>query len=426
MLDIRQLRENPDEVKARIKTRGGDSWRLIDEILECDEKRRAGETEKQQLQGERNRISKEIGQLKKEGKDSSAIEAKVRGIGEQIKAIGEEADAADSRQTELLLQVPNMPHEECPIGDDETSNPVVRDWGEKPTFEFEAKDHVAIGEELGLFDFELGARVSGGGFVTFTGPGARLQRALIQFLLDVHTKEHGYTEVSPPFIINRDSMFGTGQLPKFEEDMYGLEEGAFFLAPTAEVPVTNLFREQLLSDSDLPTKLTAYTPCFRREAGSAGRESRGMIRMHQFDKVELVNLCEPENSFEALEKLTAEAETVLQKLGLHYRTIELCTGDLGFSSAKTYDIEVWAPGHGSYLEVSSCSNFLDYQARRMRLRFKDGEGRNRFCHTLNGSGTALPRLYVALIETCQQADGSLIMPEALVPYIGDQRIERER
>jgi len=422
MLDIRLLREDPEAIKARVKTRGGDAWELIDEILVCDENRRSGETEKQQLQADRNRISKEIGALKRDGKDSSEIEAQVRQIGERIKEIGEEVDAAETRQQDLLLQVPNMPHPECPVGEDETANPTIREWGEQPDFSFKPKDHVEIGANLGLFDFELAAKISGSGFVTFTGAGAKLQRALIQFLLNLHTTEHGYNEVSPPFIINRDCMFGTGQLPKFEDDMYGLEEGAMFLAPTAEVPVTNLYREELLQDPAFPIKTTACTPCFRREAGSAGRESRGMIRMHQFDKVELVNIVHPEKSYEQLETLTQEAEKVLQLLGLHYRTIELCTGDVGFSSAKTYDIEVWAPGHGGYLEVSSCSNFEDYQARRMKLRFKDEDGKNRFCHTLNGSGTALPRLYVAFIETHQQEDGSILIPEPLQPYMGTDRI----
>ncbi|MDA9923679.1 serine--tRNA ligase [Verrucomicrobiales bacterium] len=422
MLDIRLLREDPEAIKARVKTRGGDAWELIDEILVCDENRRSGETEKQQLQADRNRISKEIGALKRDGKDSSEIEAQVRQIGERIKEIGEEVDAAETRQQDLLLQVPNMPHPECPVGEDETANPTIREWGEQPDFSFKPKDHVEIGANLGLFDFELATKISGSGFVTFTGAGAKLQRALIQFLLNLHTSKHGYKEVSPPFIINRDCMFGTGQLPKFEDDMYGLEEGAMFLAPTAEVPVTNLYREELLQDPAFPIKTTACTPCFRREAGSAGRESRGMIRMHQFDKVELVNIVHPEKSYEQLETLTQEAEKVLQLLGLHYRTIELCTGDVGFSSAKTYDIEVWAPGHGGYLEVSSCSNFEDYQARRMKLRFKDEDGKNRFCHTLNGSGTALPRLYVAFIETHQQEDGSILIPESLQPYMGTDRI----
>lgn len=423
MLDIRLLREDPETVKERLKTRGGEAWTLVDEVLACDEKRRAGETEKQALQGDRKRLSKEIGIGKKAGEDTSAVEARVREIGEKIKAIGEEADAAESRQRELLLSIPNLPHAACPVGDDETANPEIRSWGEKPTFEgFDPLDHVALGEKLGLFDFELAAKVSASGFVTLTGAGARLQRSLIQFLLNLHADEHGYTEVSPPYLVNRDSMVGTGQLPKFEDDMYGVEENAFFLAPTAEVPVTNLYRETIQKPEDLPIKTTAHTPCFRREAGSAGRESRGMIRMHQFDKVELVNVTLPEDSFGQLEALTAEAEKVLQLLGLHYRVIELCTGDLGFSAAKTYDIEVWAPGHGAYLEVSSCSNFADYQARRMRLRYKDENGKNQFCHTLNGSGTALPRLFVALVETWQQADGTLKLPEVLHPYFGSASI----
>ena len=422
MLDIRQLREDPEGIRNTLKTRGGNAWTLIDEILSWDEKRRTGETEKQALQSERNRFSKEIGALRKAGTDSSALEAEVRTTSERIKDIGEEADAAEARQTELLLQLPNLPHAACPVGSDESANPVIREWGAKPTFPFDPKDHVEIGGRLGLFDFELASKISSGGFVTFTGAGARLERALIQFLLDLHTETHGYAEVSPPYIINRESMFGTGQLPKFEDDMYGLENGSYFLAPTAEVPVTNLYREQILKESELPIKVTAYTPCFRREAGSAGRESRGLIRMHQFDKVELVNIVHPDESFSQLEQLTTEAEIVLQKLGLHYRTIELCTGDIGFSSAKTYDIEVWAPGHGGYLEVSSCSNFGDFQARRMRLRFKDGDGNNRFCHTLNGSGTALPRLYVALLETYQQEDGSVLIPEVLIPYFKKDRI----
>ncbi|NNE94352.1 MAG: serine--tRNA ligase [Verrucomicrobiales bacterium] len=423
MLDIRLLRENPDLVKERVKSRGGDAWSLVDEVLECDEKRRAAETEKQQLQGDRKRISKEIGALKKDGKDTSEIEAQVREIGEKIKQIGEDADAADARQRELLLSIPNLPHDDCPIGEDETANPEIRTWGEKPSYDFELKDHVALGADLGLFDFELATKISSSGFVTFTGPGARLQRALIQFLLHVHVDEHGYHEVYPPCIVNRDCMEGTGQLPKFEHDMYGLEDNSFFLAPTAEVPVTNLFRDQILDPAQFPLKTTAYTPCFRREAGSAGRESRGMIRMHQFDKVELVNVVHPDESMARLEKLTAEAEKVLQLLGLHYRVIELCTGDIGFSSAKTYDIEIWAPGHDGYLEVSSCSNFADYQARRMKLRYKDPEtGKNNFCHTLNGSGTALPRLYVAFIETYQQADGSIAIPEVLQPYFGSAEI----
>jgi seryl-tRNA synthetase len=424
MLDIRLLREDAEGVKARLKTRGGDAWERVDEVLACDETRRAGETERQALQAERNTVSKEIGVRKKAGEDTSEVEARVRGIGEQIKEISEKTEAADARQRELLLSIPNLPHADCPVGDDEAANPVLREWGEKPSFGdgFEEKDHLEIGERLGLFSFDLGTKIGSSGFVCFTGQGAKLQRALIQFLLDLHTTAHGYSEVNPSVIVNRDCMFGTGQLPKFEDDMYGLEENAFFLAPTAEVPVTNLYRETIQDAADLPIKTTAATHCFRREAGAAGRDSRGMIRMHQFDKVELVNVVHPDESFAQLETLTAEAEAVLQKLGLHYRVIELCTGDIGFSAAKTYDIEVWAPGYGGYLEVSSCSNFVDYQARRMKLRFKDENGKNHFCHTLNGSGTALPRLYVALLETWQQADGTVKVPEALVPYFGAEVI----
>lgn len=422
MLDIRQIRKEPDAVRERLKARSGDAWMLIDAVLECDEARRKGETEKQALQAERNTVSKEIGIGRREGKDTSAQEARGKAIGERIAAIGEETAAHDDKQRDLLLGIPNLPHDACPIGTDETANPVVREWGEKPEIA-DPIDHVALGTSLGLLDFELAAKISGSGFVVFTGQGARLERALLNFLLDLHTGEHGYKEVNTPFVIQRDCMFGTGQLPKFEEDMYGLEDGRMFLAPTAEVPVTNLEREKILKLEEMPIKYAAYTPCFRREAGSAGRETRGLIRMHQFDKVELVKVVHPDRSFDELEDLTANAEKVLQLLGLHYRTIELCTGDLGFSSAKTYDIEVWAPGQGKYLEVSSCSNFADYQARRMNLRFKGEDGKNHFCHTLNGSGTALPRLYVALLETYQQPDGSVKLPEPLHRYFGASEIK---
>ena len=416
MLDIRLLRDDPDSVKERLKTRGGDAYMLIDQVLEVDVMRRELETEKQLLQADRKRMSKEIGALRSRGEDTGKTEAEVRGIGDRISEIGKEADAADTKQRDLLLQIPNVPHEDCPVGADEDANPEIRVWGEKPGFDFEPKDHVALGDELRLFSFEDGAKISGSGFIVFRGEGAKLQRALIQFLLDLQTEQHGYSEVNPPLLISRDCMYGTGQLPTFEDDMYGLEENAVFLAPTAEVPVTNLLRESIVPVADLPVKMTAHTACFRREAGSAGRESKGMIRMHQFDKVELVAATHPDDSMAFLEELTGHAEKALQLLGLHYRVIELCTGDIGFSSTKTYDIEVWAPGHGAYLEVSSCSSFGDYQARRMNLRFKE-ERKNRFCHTLNGSGTALPRLYVALLETYQQADGTMKVPEALVPYL---------
>jgi seryl-tRNA synthetase len=322
----------------------------------------------------------------------------------------------------MLLQIPNLPHANAPIGKDASENVVVRSWGEKPQLAGAVLDHVALGAKLRLFDLERAAKLSGSGFICFTGAGARLERALINFMLDLHTREHGYTELSPPFLVRRDCMIGTTQLPKFEADMYGLEENQMFLAPTAEVPVTNFHREEILAASDLPKKFVAYTPCFRREAGSAGRETRGILRVHQFDKVELVKIARPENSYDELESLTANAERVLQLLGLHYRVIELCTGDVTFGSAKTFDIEVWSPGQNTYLEVSSCSNFEDFQARRMELRFKDADGKNRFCHTLNGSGLALPRLFAALIEAGQEPDGSVRLPDPLHGHFGAAEI----
>jgi len=422
MLDIRLIRDNPDYVRERLATRGGDAHLKIDEILECDRLRRELETRLQQLNSDRKRISKEIGMKRAKGEATADQEAQVRGIGDEITQLTEQAAKADESQRNMLLQLPNLPHDQNPIGLDATANPVVKVWGEKPALGFTPVDHIALGTKLGLFDLERAAKISGSGFVCFTGPGARLERSLINFCLDLHTTQHNYLEVSPPFLIRRDSMIGTGQLPKFEDDMYGLENGELFLAPTAEVPVTNLYREELLGLSDLPKAFAAYTPCFRREAGSAGRETRGLIRVHQFDKVELVKLTTPETSWAELESLTANAERVLQLLGLHYRIIELCTGDMGFGSAKTYDIEVWAPGQNAYLEVSSCSNYTDFQARRMNLKFKDAEGKNRFCHTLNGSGTAMPRLFVALVETWQQPDGSIKIPEALQPYFGAPEI----
>ena len=423
MLDIKAIREDATAIKERLATRGGDAHTLIDEVLACDETRRKAETDKQSLQSERKQLSKQIGALMGQGKADEAenIKTQVREIGDQINALDEQGDTASTRQTELLMSIPNLPHPECPVGEDEDANPEIRVWGKKPTIA-EPLDHVTLAEKHGLISFEDGTRITGSGFVVYRGLGARLERALIQFLLDTQTQEHGYEEVNVPHIIKRECMEGTGQLPKFEDDMYGLEDNSLFLAPTAEVPVTNLYRDTLLTGDQLPIKLTGYTPCFRREAGSAGRENRGIIRMHQFDKVELVQIVQPDQSFQVLEELTGHAEAILQKLGLHYRVIELCTGDIGFSSAKTYDIEVWSPGQDKFLEVSSCSNFADYQARRMKLRFKDENGKNQICHTLNGSGTALPRLYVALIEQCQQPDGSILLPEALVPYFGSERI----
>lgn len=422
MLDIRLLREKPDYVKERLALRGGDFVALVDSVLAIDEHRRAAETERQGLQGERNRISKDIGIAKKEGEDTSTIETQVRGIGDRIEEIGRQADALDNQQRDIMLSIPNLPHDACPVGETAEQNPEVRVWGEKPAYNFAPKDHVELGAQHGLIDFEAGAKITGSAFVVYRGNGARLERSLINFLLDLHTGEHGYTEVNTPFLVKADALVGTTQLPKFADQVFHCELDNLYLVPTAEVPVTNLHREEIVKLDQLPICYAAYTPCFRREAGSSGLGTRGLIRMHQFDKVELVKITTPETSMEELEKLTLNAEKVLQILGLHYRVIELCTGDIGFGSALTYDIEVWAPGQGSYLEVSSCSNFGDYQARRMNLRYKDENGKNRFCHTLNGSGTALARLFVALVETYQQADGSIQIPAPLQRYFGKETI----
>jgi seryl-tRNA synthetase len=421
MLDIRFIREQPDFVKSRLATRGREEAAKIDDVLRVDAERRKAETALQQLNADRKRLSKEIGAKRAKGEATEETEARVREIGSEITRLGEQTTAFDEEQRALLLGIPNLPDESVPVGKEASENPVIRSWGDKPEPKG-ALDHVALGTKLKLFDLERAAKLSGSGFICFTGAGARLERALIQFMLDLHTREHGYLEMSPPFLVRRECMVGTTQLPKFEEDMYGLEEQQLFLAPTAEVPVTNFHREEILAAAELPKKFVAYTPCFRREAGSAGRETRGIIRVHQFDKVELVKITTPEESKAEHEALTLDAERVLQSLGLHYRVIELCTGDLGFGSAKTYDLEAWSPGQQAYLEVSSCSNYEDFQARRMNLRFKDSEGKNRFCHTLNGSGLALPRLFAALIETCQRGDGSIAIPEKLQPYFGAAEI----
>ncbi|PYI42137.1 MAG: serine--tRNA ligase [Verrucomicrobia bacterium] len=424
MLDIRLIRENPDFVRERLATRGGGDEAQIEEVLRVDAERRKTQTELQRLQSERNRLSREIGGKKSRGEATDDLESSVHKIGEQIIDLNASANGLDGQQKDLLLEIPNLPHESVPIGKDPSANRVVRSWGEKPRLT-EPADHVALGAKLKLFDLERAAKLSGSDFICFTAAGAKLERALINFMIDLHTREHGYIEISPPFLVRRVCMIGTSQLPKFEADMYGLEENQLFLAPTAEVQLTNLYREEILSVADLPKKFVAYTPCFRREAGAAGRETRGIIRVHQFDKVELVKITTPEKSYEEFESLAADAERVLQLLGLHYRVVELCTGDLGFASAKTYDIEVWSPGRDAFLEVSSCSNVEDFQALRMRLRFKDRDGKNRFCHTLNASGLALPRLFAALIENYQQPDGSVRIPEKLQLYFGAEKINHE-
>jgi seryl-tRNA synthetase len=422
MLDIRLIRDKPDFVRERLATRGGGDEARIAEVLRVDAERRKIETQLQRLQADRNRLSKEIGVKRSRNEVSEELEAQVRKIGEEIGDLTQHANAFDEEQRNLLLETPNLPHESVPVGSDPSANRVVRSWGVKPQLSDPA-DHVALGQRLKILDLERAAKLSGSDFICFIGAGARLERALINFMIDLHTREHGYVEISPPFLVRRDCMIGTSQLPKFEADMYGLEENQLFLAPTGEVQLTNLHRDEILSVDELPKKFVAYTPCFRREAGAAGRETRGIIRVHQFDKVELVKITTPEKSYDELEALTADAERILQLLGLHYRVVELCTGDLGFGSAKTYDIEVWSPGQNAFLEVSSCSNFEEFQARRMHLRFKDRDGKNRFCHTLNGSGLALPRLFAALIENYQQVDGSVRLPERLRDYFGAEKIE---
>ena len=421
MLDIRLIREKPDLVRERLATRGGDDGAKIDEVLRVDGERRKLETALQHLNAERRRLSKEIGGKRAASGATAELEARVREIGDEIIDLNNRTSLAEEEQNNLLLEIANLPHESVPIGKDPGANRVVRSWGEKPRLT-EPADHVALGAKLKLFDLERAAKLSGSGFICFTDAGARLERALINFMIELHVREHGYIEISPPFLVRRDCMIGTTQLPKLEADMYGLEENQLFLVPTAEVPLTNLHCDEILNIADLPKKFVACTPCFRREAGAAGRETRGIIRVHQFDKVELVKIARPERSYDELESLTADAERVLQLLGLHYRVVELCTGDLSFGSAKTYDIEVWSPGQNAYLEVSSCSDFEDFQARRMRLRYKDSQGKNRFCHTLNGSGLALPRLFAALIETAQQTDRSIRIPEKLQPYFGGAEI----
>jgi seryl-tRNA synthetase len=421
MLDIRRLRETPETVKTLLAFRGPGYEAMVDEVLAVDTLRRANETRWQHLQSERKRLSKDIGALRAKKEDSSALEDESKKLGAEMEAIQAASAAAEEKQRDLLLAIPNTPHDEIPQGHDAAANPVLRTWGEAPKID-NTQDHVVIGTRLGLFDPERAAKISGSGFMCYTGQGARLERALISFLLDLHTRDHGYTEMSPPFLVNRPTMTGTGQLPKFEADLFGVTESDLFLIPTAEVPVTNFHRDEILSADQLPLKYAAYTPCFRREAGSTGRDTRGLIRMHQFDKVELVKITTPDKSAAELEALTADAERVLQLLGLPYRVIELCGGDIGFGACRTYDIEVWAPGHGGWLEVSSCSNFGDYQARRMALRYKGADGKNHLCHTLNGSGTALARLYVALLENGQQPDGSVHLPEILHPYFGAAKL----
>lgn len=422
MLDIRLLREQPDLVKTRLTLRGSGLAEIVDAALAIDGERRSVETRLQNLQAERNRLSKEIGSLRARKNDTTDLEAQSKSHAAEMQDLASQSVALEEKQRTVLLALPNLPHSSVPVGAGAAENPLVREWGTKPVLE-NPQDHLAIANRLKLLDFDRAAKISGSGFVCYTGQGARLERALLNFLLDLHTLEHGYVEINPPHVVRTEALVGTSQLPKFEDQQYRVANDDLYLIPTAEVPVTNLHREEILPLDTLPVKYAAYTPCFRREAGSAGLGTRGLIRMHQFDKVELVKICRPEDSEAELESLTNDAERVLQILDLPYRTVELCTGDLGFGSAKTYDIEVWSPGQNAYLEVSSCSNFEDFQARRMNLRFKAEDGKNRFCHTLNGSGTALARLYVALLENGLQSDGSVKLPQPLHSYFGAAAIE---
>lgn len=423
MLDVRKIRENPDFYRDRLACRNSGDEKSVAQILVLDEQRRKHLQESEALKSERNRTSKEIGAVKAKGGDIAAVSAQMKALGEQISRLDQELAQIEAEQTDLLMRIPNVPHESVPVGKSSEDNRIERVIGKPAEFGFKPKPHWEIGAQLGLIDLEAATKVSGSGFIVFKGPGARLQRALINYLLDLHTGQHGYTEVSPPFLVRGESLQGTSQLPKFAEDLYHVkEEPPLYLIPTAEVPVTNLHREEILPADRLPIRYAAYTPCFRREAGSAGKDTRGMIRVHQFDKVELVHFVLPEESYQTLEVLVGHAERVLQDLGLHYRVVSLCTGDIGFGAAKCYDLEVWAPGVGAWLEVSSCSNFEDFQARRMSLRYKNSDGKNVFCHTLNGSGLALPRLYIALLETYQQADGRVLIPAPLRPYLGGMEI----
>ncbi len=422
MLDVRKIRENPDFYRERLARRNSGDDLLIAQVLVLDEQRRKRLQENEALKSERNRTSKEIGAIKSKGGDASEPTARMKLVGDQIAKLDQELATIETEQSDILLRIPNINHDSVPVGTSAEDNRIERVVGEKAEFTFKPRPHWEIGTELGLIDLEAATKISGSGFIVFKGLGARLERALISYLLDLHTTHHGYTEVSTPFLVRGESMQGTSQLPKFAEDMYRVEEAPpLYLVPTAEVPVTNLHREELLSADKLPIRYAAYTPCFRREAGSAGKDTRGLIRVHQFDKVELVHIVTPEESYATLEVLVGHAERVLQDLGLHYRVLSLCTGDIGFGAAKCYDLEVWAPGVGAWLEVSSCSNFEDFQARRMNLRYKNSEGKNIFCHTLNGSGLALPRLFIALLETYQQADGHILIPEPLRPYLGGRK-----
>ena len=423
MHDLGFFRSNFEKVAERLATRGPVTG--LDQFRDLDQRRRAAITEAEELKARRNTESAEIAQLRKAGQDTAERQQQVREIGSRIGALDEQIKALDDQFRDLLAGIPNLPHESVPVGHSAEDNVEVRRCGEPRQLDFAPKAHWDLGPELGILDLERAAKITGARFAVYWGIGARLERALINFMLDVHTREHGYTEVLPPFLVNSASLFGTGQLPKFADDLFKCEKHDFWLIPTAEVPVTNLYRDETVDADRLPISLCAYTPCFRSEAGSYGRDVRGIIRQHQFQKVELVKFTRPEESYPQLEKLTADAEDILRRLGLPYRTVVLSTGDMGFSSAKTYDIEVWLPGQNGYKEISSCSNFEAFQGRRAGIRFKGPKGKAEFVHTLNGSGLAVGRTWVAIIENYQQNDGSVTIPEALRPYVGAERIVKQ-
>ena len=422
MLDMKFVRENPELVMDAMRKRNANV--NLDEFLELEKKRRELTLQVEALKSQRNAASQEIGKMKKAGENADAQMAEVRALGDKIAEDDKELKDIEARLKEILMTIPNMPAADTPVGSSDADNPVVRTWREPAKFAFEPQAHWDIGEKLNILDVERAGKVSGARFTFYRGLGSRLERSVINFFLDIHTGENGYTEFFPPFIVNKDSMQGTGQLPKFAEDMFKLEGLDYYLIPTAEVPITNLHRDEILSGDDLPLYYTAYSACFRAEAGSAGRDTRGLIRQHQFNKVELVKFTKPEDSWDELEKLTANAEKVLQLLELPYRVVRLCTGDIGFSSAATYDLEVWLPAANCYREISSCSNFLDFQARRANIRFRrDTKSKPEFVHTLNGSGVAVGRTVAAILENYQQADGSVIVPKVLRPYMGCYVIE---
>jgi len=421
MLDLNYVRENLDRVRAALQSRNFDP-KTLDEFADADAERRRVIAESDQLNAQRNTSSREIGNLMKEGKkeEADARRSEVSTLKDRIAELDQLRTQTESRMHDLLSALPNIPHESVPIGKEESDNVEVRRWGKAPAFDFEPKDHVDLGNALGILDLERATKIAAARFAILNGAGARLERALVSFMLDVHTREHGYLETLPPFIVNRGALFGTGQLPKFEADLFRLEDDRdLFLIPTAEVPVTNYHREEILDATQLPLKWAAYTPCFRSEAGSYGRDTRGVIRQHQFEKVELVKYALPENSYDELESLTRHAEAILQKLGLHYRVVTLSTGDLGFSNSKTYDLEVWLPSQNTFREISSCSNYESFQARRAQIRFRRAGGaKPEYVHTLNGSGLAVGRTWIAVLENYQQADGSIVIPEVLRPYMG--------